>query len=47
MTYITNAPWTKLTYKTIGLAMEVHNELGAWSSRVRLSQRDGRQAEGG
>jgi GxxExxY protein len=28
MTYITNAPWTKLTYKIIGLAMEVHNELG-------------------
>ncbi len=25
---IENAPWLKLTYKTIGLAMEVHNEVG-------------------
>jgi len=28
MTYITDASWTKLTYRIIGLAMEVHNELG-------------------
>jgi len=28
MTYITDAPWTKLTYRIIGLAMDVHNELG-------------------
>lgn len=28
MTLITDAPWTQLTYKIIGLAMEVHNELG-------------------
>jgi GxxExxY protein len=27
-TVIQNAPWLKYTYKTIGLAMEVHNELG-------------------
>jgi GxxExxY protein len=27
LTYITDAPWTKVTYKIIGLAMEVHNEL--------------------
>ena len=25
---IQNAPWLKHTYRTIGLAMEVHNELG-------------------
>jgi len=25
---IRNAPWTGLTYKIIGLAMEIHNELG-------------------
>lgn len=25
---IENEPWLKLTYKTIGLAMEVHNEVG-------------------
>ena len=28
MALITDAPWTQLTYKIIGLAMEVHNELG-------------------
>ena len=28
MTMTTNAPHTQLTYKIIGLAMEVHNELG-------------------
>jgi GxxExxY protein len=28
MAFITDAPWTQLTYKIIGLAMEVHNELG-------------------
>jgi len=28
MTVITDAPWTKLTYRIIGLAIEVHNELG-------------------
>ncbi len=28
MTLITDASWTQLTYKIIGLAMEVHNELG-------------------
>lgn len=28
MTYITDASWTEITYKIIGLAMEVHNELG-------------------
>jgi len=28
MTVITDAPWVSLTYKIIGLAMEIHNELG-------------------
>ena len=28
MAVIIDAPWTRLTYKIIGLAMEVHNELG-------------------
>lgn len=28
MTVITDASWTELTYRTIGLAMDVHNELG-------------------
>ncbi len=28
MAFISDAPWTQLTYKIIGLAMEVHNEIG-------------------